>query len=102
MVDEKSGLIVFKHLPIEKVERVLERVDALMGEWTLRGWRLTMCMDLEAANATVGLDIDRLLDFPDADFLHDVLGIAQHTDRRTGDLGDGFLPRCAARKEAVR
>lgn len=41
------------------------------------------------------LDLRKLLKAPDFDFLHDVLGIKKHLDRRTGRLRDCFLPRSA-------
>lgn len=52
-------------------------------------------MDLEAVHATCPLDLHRLAEAPAGDFAHDVLGIARHLDRATGNLGGCFLPRCA-------
>jgi hypothetical protein len=59
-------------------------------------------MDLNAAHANgCPLDFQKLLDFPDFDFFHDVYGIARHIDRETGRIGDCFLPRCARRDGTV-
>jgi hypothetical protein len=56
---------------------------------------MTFNMDLTACHANgCPLDLEKLLNAPDADFGHDVLGIARHIDRETGVLGDCFLPRC--------
>lgn len=44
---------------------------------------------------TVDLDLDRLLNFDDGNFLHDVIGIFNHTDWVTGKMKDCFLPRCS-------
>ena len=52
-------------------------------------------MDLEAAHCNgMPLDFDQLLEFPLADFAHDVVGIHNHIDRDTGKLLDCFVPRC--------
>jgi hypothetical protein len=73
----------------------IDRFEAL--EMLPNGYdRMHMLMDLTAANANgCPLDFAKLLQFADSDFLHDVYGIHQHIDRTTGQLGDGFLPRCA-------
>lgn len=54
-------------------------------------------MDMEAANGVNGnepLDYGKLMDFDDADFVHDMAGIARHMDRATGQLMNHFVPRC--------
>jgi hypothetical protein len=57
---------------------------------------LDMNMDLEAVHSNgCPLDFTKWLAFPDFDFSHDVVGIYNHIDRTTGQLGDCFLPRCA-------
>ena len=59
--------------------------------------KLTLNMDLGAVHVSgCKLDLQKLLDFPDFDFAHDIVGITKHIDRKTGKLGDCFLPRCAA------
>ena len=43
------------------------------------------------------VDLDRLLTFPNGDFVHDINGIDTHASRDTencGLLSDGFVPRC--------
>ena len=56
--------------------------------------RMTMHMDITACHANGNaLRLEDLRDAPDFDFLHDVLGIRRHIDRRTGKLGDCFVPR---------
>lgn len=53
-------------------------------------------MDLEATNCNgCPLNFQKLLDFPDFDFNHDIAGIRRHIDRSTGRLGDCFSPRCS-------
>lgn len=79
--------------------RVLERAMKIEGgPHNGSFWRdRTECMmDLMAARDCVpSMDIGALADFPDFDFVHDVLGIRRHMDRETAKLGGCFLPRCA-------
>lgn len=55
-----------------------------------------LVMDITACHANgTPLELQKLLDAPEFDFVHDVWGIHRHIDRTTGELGDCFLPRCA-------
>lgn len=57
---------------------------------------MVIAMDLAAVNANgCPLDFQKLLDFPDFDFAHDLYGIRKHLDRVTGGLVGCFVPRCA-------
>ena len=56
---------------------------------------LSLSMDLTACHVTTPLDLAQLLAFTDGTFGHDVFGIQRHLNRKTGLLGDCFLPRCA-------
>lgn len=55
----------------------------------------TILLDLENAHRQMPLDLAALLAFGERDFAHDLLGIRQHMDRRTGELGECFVPRSA-------
>jgi hypothetical protein len=58
-----------------------------------------MCcmMDLEAChNNHCELDLDKLLNFDQSNFLHDITGITNNLDRTTGKLENCFSPRCSA------
>ncbi|MCF8719241.1 DUF6874 family protein [Nitrospina gracilis] len=46
------------------------------------------------------LDWERLYDFPDGSFIHDIQKIRRHLDQETGELRDCFWPRCGSRKES--
>lgn len=83
----------FKNIP--RLKEVLERADKL-GLINNSYSRMTCSMDIEAADCD--LDIDKLLDFEDFDFTHDICGIARHIDRNTGKLKDCFSPRCEQTK----
>jgi|SRR5580700_1257281 hypothetical protein len=63
--------------------------------------RMTAHMDLSACIANgCPLKLAELLDADDFDFAHDFWGIARHIDRKTGLLGDFFLPRYAKLADA--
>lgn len=58
--------------------------------------QLDMEMDITAAHCNgMPLDLEKFFGFPDFDFFHDIFGIHNHLSRKTGKLGDFFLPRCA-------
>jgi len=50
-------------------------------------------LDLGAVHETIGLRLQDLLDADDNDFMHDILGIRMHLDRKTKQLTHCFLPR---------
>ena len=58
---------------------------------------LDLEMDLTAAHLNgCPLDLERLLNADDLNFFHDIYGIGEHLNRKTGRLTDCFVPRCAA------
>jgi hypothetical protein len=60
--------------------------------------RETTLSDLERADQSIP-DIDwnyMLRKAGDGDFLHDILGIKEHIDRKTQTMQPGFQPRCCA------
>lgn len=53
-------------------------------------------MDITATHLNgCPLDLAKLLAAPDADFNHDVFGIRNTLNRKTGKLGNCFDPRCS-------
>ena len=54
-------------------------------------------VDLSVVHATVPLDLERLKNFPPFDFAHDIYGIRNCLNRRTGKLEKCFSPRCTRR-----
>lgn len=58
--------------------------------------RTSLIMDITACHANgCPLDLQKLLDAPSYDFMHDVAGIIRHISRRTGKLKHCFDPRCS-------
>ena len=83
---------------LKKITKVMLRAASMLNlEQTLFSSRLELSMDLTACHANgCPLDLDGLLTAEKGDFIHDVTGIVRHIDRRTGLLGNCFLPRYAA------
>lgn len=96
MADQTPSFKV-KPWELDLIAKAVDRAVALYDQSNIQADRLTLHMDLTAAHANDGpLDFAKLLDFPDFDFMHDIVGINRHIDRFTGKLGDCFVPRCAA------
>lgn len=58
--------------------------------------RMDLLMDLEATHCNgCRLDLSRLLEADDFNFMHDMIGIQKHLNRKTGELEDCFVPRYA-------
>jgi hypothetical protein len=83
---------------LELVKQIAERSEKLTAEMQIEGMqydRHELVMDLDAAYTSAGpFNLTRLLEFPDADFLHDIYGIRRHINRETGELTGCFMPRC--------
>ena len=57
---------------------------------------LNLIMDLDATHSNgTPLDFERLLAFDKLNFTHDISGIMNCIDRKTGKLTRCFLPRCS-------
>lgn len=56
--------------------------------------RLDLFIALLAVHLSCGLDFEKLLDFDDFNFMHDIVGIINNIDPITGKLNNMFLPRC--------
>ena len=56
--------------------------------------RMDIAMDIEAVHCNGNpLRLEGLLEADDFNFSHDMIGIQQHLNRRTGKLMDRFVPR---------
>jgi hypothetical protein len=59
---------------------------------------LSLSMDLDAVHSNgIPLDFEKLLNFPEFDFRHDIVGLQNKMNRAGGEpiLFDFFLPRCS-------
>jgi len=78
---------------MELITKISDRAIKLFPQLN----KLNLHMDISATHVSgCELDLDKLLDFDDFNFAHDVAGIVGHLDRKTGQLKDCFLPRCSA------
>ena len=84
---------------VEKIMRIVRRLDDL-GCVEEESNPMSVHMDIQACH-THGcpLDLDGLLDANPSDFGHDVWGIHQNIDRKTGKLLNCFVPRCATKEK---
>ena len=57
--------------------------------------KLGFHMDIIAAHLDVGLDFESFSKDSGFNFVHDCVGIRDHMNRKTGKLGNRFLPRFA-------
>lgn len=89
----------FEHKLIVKIaQRAVAIADNYETEYDFK----MALMDITACHCNgCELDLNKLLEAPDSDFIHDVFGIRRHIDRSTGRLGDCFLPRCAMPQPAT-
>lgn len=73
-----------------------QHLDGTFEEFDIPYVRTEFRMDITAVHCNgCPLNLQKLLDFDDFNFLHDVYGISRHVNRETGELKDSFLPRCA-------
>ena len=80
----------------EIIKKITDRAEAMCAEHGIEYPRRTILMDLELIhNNAIELGLQRLLDSPDDDFGHDILGIRRCWDRQNFEMTDCFLPRCA-------
>ncbi len=87
-----------------KKENLLIRKIVARGKSEVRELDgMSVAMDLSAVNANdCKLDFEKLLEFDDFNFWHDINGISVHIDRETGKLQNCFLPRCTKRGKCRR
>lgn len=76
------------------IVKIIQRTMRLMSGTTID--RVGLTMDLIACHANgCYLKLREFLEADDFNFLHDVVGIHRHLDRKTGQLDDCFVPRFA-------
>ena len=71
------------------VSRIVERAM----QYELGVERLHLELDIAAVHSVTPLHLEGLLKAAKQDFLHDVVGIINHLNRRTGELENCFSPR---------
>ena len=82
----------------EMFSKIADRAIALAKEHGTVIEKFTMVMDIDNAHKQIPMDLNAFLAMPMVDFAHDAFGIRRHMNRRTGQLEDCFVPRCALRE----
>jgi hypothetical protein len=78
------------------INRIADRAVALARKHEIEYEKMTATMDLTACHCNgMALDLAKLESADEATFAHDVFGIRRHIDRRSGIIGDCFVPRAA-------
>lgn len=89
----------------EENETIVAIVDRAMPIVKAHGVPVTrrdLMMDITAVHANgMPLRLQELLEADAFNFSHDIFGILRYIDRRTGTLGDCFVPRFAAHEKPV-
>lgn len=88
-------MIDFSTIDVTKEETLLivDISKRAVKEKALYGDLMSLQMDLEATHHHHKLRLTDLLKSDRFNFLHDVCGIQKHINRKTGKLGNHFLPR---------
>jgi hypothetical protein len=73
------------------ISKIAQRAEKL-----LKRDYISVSMDITATHANgTKLDLEKLLNFDNFNFTHDIAGIENHLDRKTGKLDNRFMPRCS-------
>lgn len=70
--------------------KIAERADK---NGLLMSDRLSLIMDIEHTHDEVTLKLEELLNADEMNFTHDIVGIQNNMNRKTGKLENCFLPR---------
>lgn len=80
----------------EKIKKIVSRAVELYESVGQSHSELEIRMDIMACHLNgTPLNLNRLFEFDDFNFAHDIFGIAKHINRRTGKIERHFVPRCA-------
>lgn len=88
-----------KKLVTKIAVRAIEMYESI-GVKTTKDTNLEIYMDVLACHCNgTPLDLERLLEAPEQTFVHDIVGIRDCINRRTGKIEKHFLPKCHNLKE---
>jgi len=80
------------------IVQIADRAERFLLGHADHHWRLGTVMDLTACHANgCRLRLKALLDASPFNLMHDIAGIREHLDRKTGKLDGRFRPRFAER-----
>lgn len=81
------------------INRIVLRALTLCAANGVKYDRMTAFMDISTCHETTPLRLQDLLDANEFNFIHDILGIRQHMNRKTGQLDNCFIPRFTQRNK---
>lgn len=90
-----TGGVKFAAFTPEEEEAVKVIIDRMIGQGFITVDPMDIHMDLSATHYNCPLDLIKMSQADDFNMIHDVTGIARHLNRKTGELENCFLPRCA-------
>jgi len=80
------------------INKIMERMGRLKTLMDLLDTPFNMSRDITACHLNgCPLDLAKLMAADDNAFMHDVLGIERHLDRKRGKLLHYFLPKCSSK-----
>jgi hypothetical protein len=80
------------------LQKILKRAKKMFGELRTRWDKTDLTMTISAAigsNEDITIDLEKLLNFDNFSFAHDISGLNHNVNHETGKLMNCFLPRCA-------
>ena len=75
------------------ISAIIKRMRTELASATIGG--LDLAMDLTVCHNKGHVDLATLLASSPADLAHDLCGIVEFLDRKTGEMTECFVPRCA-------
>ncbi len=79
---------------LHKINKIVTRIETESRGIKFDPFIVIVTLDVANSNG-IKLDFDKLLEFDSSNFWHDVIGIFDNIDVRTGNFNNCFLPRCA-------
>lgn len=81
---------------MEELKLIGKITDRAIATWPQIIDEISLLMDLDAVHSNgTPIDLQKLLNADDFNLAHDIFGIMNNIDRRTGKLQNCFLPRCS-------
>lgn len=95
MSDTNYDLAIFTSEEEEAVSRIIWRARSFCARKGVEFDQPTLYFSLARVHLHTPMRLAELANGSDRDLLHDVFGILNHIDHRTGQLRDCFSPRCS-------
>lgn len=87
-------MIKWNKIKKNEYHKISEIINRTMKSVKIKD-RMSAEMDIMAAHLVCRMNLDKLLSADDFNFFHDVFGIMENINRKTGKIDNCFMPRCA-------